>query len=65
MAAAQDAVAAAAAKNNLAWGHPAGTSEQIAAMAKKGARLIACGSDFGAIYSGLPNFAQTLEEGLK
>ncbi len=65
MAAAQDAVAAAAAKNNIAWGHPAGTAEQIAAMAKKGARLIACGSDFGAIYSALPNFAQTLEEGLK
>lgn len=65
MAAAQDAVAAAAAKNNIAWGHPAGTAEQIAAMAKKGARLIACGSDFGAIYAALPNFAKTLAEGLK
>jgi len=65
MAAAQDAVATAAAKNNIAWGHPAGTAEQIAAMAKKGARLIACGSDFSAIYSALPNFAKTLEEGLK
>ena len=65
MAAAQDVVAAAAAKNNIAWGHPAGTPEQIAAMAKKGARLIACGSDFSAIYSALPNFAKTLDEGLK
>lgn len=64
MAAAQDAVAAAAVKNNIAWGHPAGTAEQIAAMAKKGARLIAHGSDFGAVFAALPNFSKTLAEGL-
>ena len=65
MVAAQDAVAAAAAKNNIAWGHPAGTTTQISAMAKKGAKIIAHGSDFGALYSSLPNFGQTLAEGLK
>ena len=65
MAAAQDAVAAAAAKNHIAWGHPAGTAGQISAMAQKGARLIAHGSDFSALYSALPNFGKTLASGLK
>ena len=64
MAAAQAAIAAAAAKNNIAWGHPAGTAEQISAMVKKGARLIAHGSDFGAVYTALPNFGKTIAAGL-
>ena len=60
MAAAQDAVAAPAAKNKLAWGHPAGTVEQMQSMMAKGARLIAHGSDFGAVMVGLANAGKTL-----
>ncbi|MBM3855975.1 MAG: 4-hydroxy-2-oxovalerate aldolase [Verrucomicrobia bacterium] len=62
--AADDAVAAAAARHGLAWGRPAGTAEDIATLARKGARLIAHGSDFGAIMRMLPAFARTVKEGL-
>ena len=64
MIAAQEAVAAAAARHGVAWGRPAGTAEDIARLAEKGGRLIAHGSDFGAIMKMLPAFAQTLADGL-
>ena len=64
MIAAEDAVAAAAAKNNVAWGRPAGDTAQIARVAKKGGRLIAHGSDFGSVMSMLPAFSKTLTAAL-
>jgi 2-keto-3-deoxy-L-rhamnonate aldolase RhmA len=64
MIAAEDAVAAAAARHGKAWGRPSGTAEDIAHLARKGARLIAHGSDFGAVMKMLPVYAQTLSEGL-
>lgn len=64
MIAAEDAVAAAAARHAKAWGRPSGTADDIALLARKGARLIAHGSDFSAVMRMLPVFAQTLNEGL-
>lgn len=64
MIAAEDAVAAAAAKHGIAWGRPGGNVEQIARIAKKGGRLIAHGSDFGAIMTMLPVYAKNLADGL-
>lgn len=64
MTAAEDAVAAAAARHRIAWGRPAGSVEQIARVARKGGRLIAHGSDFGAVMSMLPTYAKTLAAGL-
>lgn len=65
MAAVQDTVAAAAAKTGIAWGHPAGTTEQIKAMMAKGARLLAHGSDFGAVMVGLAGGGQTFAAALE
>lgn len=64
LAAADDAVAAAAARHGIAWGRPSGTAEDIAMLAKKGARLIAHGSDFGAVMRMMPAFASTMNDGL-
>jgi 2-keto-3-deoxy-L-rhamnonate aldolase RhmA len=64
MIAAEDAVAAAAARHGKAWGRPSGTAEDIAHLARKGGRLIAHGSDFGAVMKMLPIYARTLSEGL-
>ncbi|MBI5692994.1 MAG: 4-hydroxy-2-oxovalerate aldolase [Verrucomicrobia bacterium] len=64
MIAAEAAVAAAAARHGKAWGRPSGSAEDIAALAKKGARLIAHGSDFGAVMKMMPAFAETLRQGL-
>lgn len=64
MIAAEDAVAAAAARHHLAWGRPSGTAEDIAMLARKGARLIAHGSDFGAVMKMMPAFAKTMSDGL-
>jgi 2-dehydro-3-deoxyglucarate aldolase/4-hydroxy-2-oxoheptanedioate aldolase len=64
MAAADDAVAAAAARHGIAWGRPSGTAEDIATLVRKGARLIAHGSDFGAVMKMMPAFAKTMSEGL-
>lgn len=64
MVAAQAAVAAAAARHGVAWGRPSGTAEDIALLQRQGARLIAHGSDFGAIMKMLPEFAKTLGTGL-
>ena len=61
---AQAAVAAAAARHGIAWGRPAGTAEDIAALTKQGARLIAHGSDFGAVMKMMPVFGQTMSEGI-
>jgi len=64
MLAAEDAVAAAAARHGVAWGRPSASAADIAALAKKGARLIAHGSDFRAVMRMLPEFARTLHDGL-
>lgn len=64
MIAAEDAVAAAAAKHGIAWGRPGGNAEQIARIAAKGGKLIAHGSDFGAVMTMLPAFGKTLRDAL-
>lgn len=64
MTAAEDAVAAAAAKHKIAWGRPGGNAEQIARITRKGGRLIAHGSDFAAVMISLPAFAKTLADGI-
>ena len=64
MTAAEDAVAAAAARHRIAWGRPGGNVEQIARIARKGGKLIAHGSDFGAIMTMLPAYAKNLADGL-
>lgn len=61
---AQAIVSVSAAKHGVAWGRPSGTAEDIALLAKQGAKLIAHGSDFGAIMRMLPTFAKTLGDGL-
>lgn len=63
MTAAEDAVAAAAAKHKIAWGRPGGTVEQIARITRKGGKLIAHGSDFGAVMTMLPAYAKNLADG--
>lgn len=63
MTAAEDAVAAAAAKHQIAWGRPAGNVEQIARITRKGGKLIAHGSDFGAVMTMLPTYAKNLADG--
>jgi 2-keto-3-deoxy-L-rhamnonate aldolase RhmA len=63
MIAAEDAVAAAAKKHGIAWGRPAGNVEHIARIMQKGGRLIAHGSDFGAMMTMLPTYAKNLAEG--
>ncbi|MDZ4804857.1 MAG: aldolase/citrate lyase family protein [Candidatus Eisenbacteria bacterium] len=65
MAAAEDAVATAAAKHGIAWGRPGGNVEQIARIARKGGKLIAHGSDFGATMTMLPAYAKNLADALK
>jgi len=62
LTAAEDAVAAAAARHGIAWGRPAGNAEQIARVARKGGRIIAHGSDFGAVMSQLPVYTKTLND---
>ena len=64
MMAAEDAVAAAAARHGIAWGRPAGDATQIARVAAKGAQLIAHGSDFGSVMVGLQQGAATLASAL-
>jgi len=65
MIAAEDAVAAAAARNGIAWGRPGGNAEQIRRIASKGGRLIAHGSDFSAVMTLLPNYGRTLADALE
>lgn len=64
MVEAQAQVAAAAARHGIAWGRPSGTAEDIAALKHQGAKLIAHGSDFGAVMKMMPAFAQTMKDGL-
>lgn len=64
MMAAQATVAKAAARHHIAWGRPAGTAEDIADLTRRGGRLIAHGSDFGAIMTMLPRFAETVAAGI-
>lgn len=61
---AEDTVAAAANRHGIAWGRPAGNAEQISRIAGKGATLIAHGSDFGSVLTGLQNGAATLASAL-
>lgn len=63
--AAEDAVAAAAAKHGIAWGRPAGSAEQIKHVFAKGGRLIAHGSDFGSVMVGLAGSGQTFASALE
>ncbi|MBW7894002.1 MAG: 4-hydroxy-2-oxovalerate aldolase [Opitutaceae bacterium] len=63
--AAEDAVAAAAAKHGIAWGRPAGTAAQIQHIFNKGGRLIAHGSDFGAVMTGLAAGGRTFADALE
>ena len=64
MAAAQTRVAAAAAKHGLAWGRPTRDGADIRAVFAAGGRLIAHGSDFGAVYAMTAQFGKTLAEAL-
>lgn len=64
MTAAEDAVAAAAARHSIAWGRPGGNVAQIKRIAGKGGKLIAHGSDFGAVMAMLPTYAKTFNEGI-
>lgn len=64
MTAAEDAVAAAAAKHKIAWGRPGGNVEQIARITRKGGKLIAHGSDFAAVMTMLPTYAKNLADGI-
>lgn len=65
MAAAEDAVAAAAARHGIAWGRPAGSAEQIAHIAAKGGRIINHGSDFGAMLTMVANYGKVMNETLE
>lgn len=62
MVAAEDTVAAAAARHRIAWGRPGGGAVQIKRIAGKGGRLIAHGSDFGALMTMLSAYGKTLDE---
>lgn len=65
MAAAEDAVAAAAARHGIAWGRPAGNAEQIAHITAKGGRLINHGSDFGALLTMIASYGKTINEAIE
>lgn len=65
MTRAEDLVAAAAQRHGIAWGRPAGNREQIARVHRKGGRLIAHGSDFGAVMQMLPRFADAFRDALE
>jgi 4-hydroxy-2-oxoheptanedioate aldolase len=64
MVAAEDTVAAAAARHNIAWGRPGGGAAQIRRIAGKGGKLIAHGSDFGALMTMLPTYAKAFNEAI-
>ncbi|MDR2673605.1 MAG: hypothetical protein LBC18_01735 [Opitutaceae bacterium] len=61
---AQTRVAAAAAGHGIAWGRPARSAADIRSLAEAGARLIAHGSDFGAVAMGIPLYAKCFNEAL-
>jgi 4-hydroxy-2-oxoheptanedioate aldolase len=65
MTAAEDAVAASAAKHGIAWGRPAGNAEQIKRIGEKGGRLIAHGSDFASLMTMLPIFGKSFSDALQ
>ncbi|HTO02378.1 MAG TPA: aldolase/citrate lyase family protein [Opitutus sp.] len=64
MTAAEDAIAAAAARHDVAWGRPGGDVTQIARIARKGGRLIAHGSDFGAVMTMLLSYRNNFDAAL-
>lgn len=64
MVQAQSLIAQAAAQHGIAWGRPARDTADVAQLVRAGARLIAHGSDFGALLKMLPAFGQTLHAGL-
>ncbi len=61
---AQDHVAQEAKRNGIAWGRPAANASDIAALKEKGARFIAHGSDFGAVYGFFQSVPEVWREGL-
>lgn len=60
----QTKVQRAAQRHGVAWGRPAKDAADVSFLTQAGARLIAHGSDFGALYAMLPKFAQTLDQGI-
>lgn len=55
-------VAAAAAKHNLAWGHPAPNKEMAEKMISQGAKLIPHGGEYIGVIDALRNCSKTLDE---
>lgn len=64
MMAAQQQVATAAARHAKHWGRPAGSGADVAALVQLGARLIAYGSEFGALLQHLGDCSRLFEENL-
>jgi 4-hydroxy-2-oxoheptanedioate aldolase len=64
MAAAQTKVAAAAAKHGIAWGRPTRDVADIRDLQAAGGRLIAHGSDFGAVFAMMAQYGKNLTEAL-
>ena len=57
-------VVAAARRNGIAWGGVTGNADDVADMLKLGGRLIALGSDFGAVREMLPTYSRALADGI-
>jgi 4-hydroxy-2-oxoheptanedioate aldolase len=51
-------------RHQIAWGRPGGGPAQIKRIAAKGGKLIAHGSDFGALMSMLPTYAKAFNEAI-
>jgi 2-keto-3-deoxy-L-rhamnonate aldolase RhmA len=62
MRAAQQKVHAAATAHGKAWGRPVGTPADARALIAQGARLIAFGSEFGALYSHFAECSKAFDE---
>lgn len=60
----QEIVRDAAKRHGIAWGRPTVSVRDMASVAEKGGRLIAYGSDFGAVMQALPAYAKVFKEAL-
>lgn len=58
----QKQVAAAAERHGKAWGRPVGTIDDARVLCDLGARLLAYGSEFGALYQHLADCSKQLDE---